>query len=339
MAYRSKIEWTDATWNPIVAIRRDTDKVGFHCERVSPACTNCYAATFNGRMLPARGTGLDYVRSSRDQVEIGIDNETLQQPMKWRKPRKIFPCSMTDLFGEFVPFELVDRVFAVMYNVCPRHTFQVLTKRPERMAEYLLDPDRVPKIACLAAAEFQERSGGVDVLDNGAVVDDLAAMWPLPNVWIGATMENQEWFDRRIEHLLRCQAAVRFVSAEPLLGPIEFHHSCIDQMIVGGESGHHDRPANIDHIRQIVHECQDSGTAVFVKQLGRRVRMTFSEWNDLTEGGTTNCNFVLDAPGSDYGTLRMIDSKGGDPSEWPADLRVRQFPRTAIEPSRRNSSR
>lgn len=115
MADRSKIEWTDATWNPIVARRLDNGKLGFACQKVSPACAHCYAELFNQRNLPARGTGLPYVQSSLEQVEILIDGKTLAIPLRWRRPRRIFVCSMTDLFGEFVRDPLIDRVFAMMF--------------------------------------------------------------------------------------------------------------------------------------------------------------------------------------------------------------------------------
>ena len=132
MADRSKIEWTDSTWNPIRARRRDNGHVGFHCEHVSEACRNCYAEGMNKRLF----TGLDYKPGNRDQVEIFLDEKTLLQPLRGKRPRKIFVCSMTDLFADFVADEMIDRIFAVM-ALCPQHTFQILTKRPERMRKYI----------------------------------------------------------------------------------------------------------------------------------------------------------------------------------------------------------
>jgi protein gp37 len=128
MSENSKIEWTDASWTPVRARRKDNGKVGVACVKVSPACKNCYAERFNMRNLPVHGTGLPYTVEALDQVEIFLDEEMLLVPLKWKKPRKIFVCSQTDLFGEFVPDEMIDRVFAVM-ALCPQHTFQVLTKR------------------------------------------------------------------------------------------------------------------------------------------------------------------------------------------------------------------
>lgn len=288
MADRSKIEWTDATWNPLVSVRKD-GKVGFHCEKVSPACAHCYAEAFNSRNLPARGTALPYTRASRDQVYIRLDEETRRQPLHWRRPRRIFVCSMTDLFGEFVPFGLIDHVFAVM-ALCARHTFQVLTKRPERMAEWF-GTDRFQAAgrhgAVLGSAHFELHA------------EDAVFDWPLPNVWIGVTAEDQPRADERIPHLLRCPAAVRFVSYEPALGPIDLrrlqgecsgctdpqsegthqmgtreHTSmvdgprAIDWLICGGESGPHARPMHPDWARSVRDQCQAANVPFFFKQWG-----------------------------------------------------------------------
>src|ERR1051325_4748653 len=123
MADNSRIEWTDATLNPIKARRKDTGKIGWHCEKCSPACVNCYACTFNLRNLPNGGTGLDYVASSRSLVDIFLDVTVLEQPLRWRRGRKIFLCSMTDLFGEFVPDEFIFDVWGMMRRA-DWHTFQ-----------------------------------------------------------------------------------------------------------------------------------------------------------------------------------------------------------------------
>jgi hypothetical protein len=142
----TKIEWADSTWNPIVARRLEDGKIGWHCEKVSPACAHCYAEAMNKRNLPGRGTGLPYDRRSRDQVEIEVHEPTLIKPYGWKRPRKIFVCSMTDLFGHFVPFGLIDRVFAAIYN-CQWHTFQLLTKRTRRARDYLTHPTTPFRIA------------------------------------------------------------------------------------------------------------------------------------------------------------------------------------------------
>lgn len=196
MSARSRIEWTDATWNPLVAYRGD--KRGWHCEKISPACDHCYAASMNKRSdgLVGIGTGLNYAPDSRAKLRFEIDEKTLRAPEKWRRPRRVFPCSMTDIFGGWHSDEQLDRVFAEM-ALCRDHTFQVLTKRIDRAHQYLSTPDRAERIG---------RVFGV---------------WPLPNVWLGVTAENQARAEERIPLLLRTPAAVRFLSAEPLLGPID----------------------------------------------------------------------------------------------------------------------
>lgn len=248
MGDKSKIEWTDATWNPIKARRRDTGKVGWHCERVSPACTHCYAATINMRNLPNGGTGLDYIASSRDLVEIFLDREVLDQPLRWRRPRKIFPCSMTDLFGEFVPMAIIRELWLVMREA-RHHTFQILTKRVERMAEVVAELSRTLGV--------------------------------LPNVHLGATVENQEYADRRRPFLLKTRAARRFISYEPALGPLNLWpwlsrpashengwHDGINWVIAGGESGSSARPAHPDWLRSVRDQCEKADVPFFFKQWG-----------------------------------------------------------------------
>jgi protein gp37 len=167
MGQNTEISWTDSTWTPIRArVKEDAAHVaqskgysslvhiaqkmaghiGPHCEHMSPACEFCYSDTNNSRCLPSNGTGLPFDRRSRDLVDIFLDEKILLQPLKWRQPKRIFVCSQTDLFGEFVPDEMIDRVFAVM-SLCPRHTFQCLSKRPERMSRYLNDKGRRSVIA------------------------------------------------------------------------------------------------------------------------------------------------------------------------------------------------
>lgn len=295
MADKSKIEWTDATWTPIRARRLDTGKVGVHCERVSPACTNCYAATFNKRNLPSHGTGLDFIVPNREKVEIFIDEEMLMAPSRWKRPRKIFVCSQTDLFGEFVSDEQIAEVFLVM-ALCKDHVFQVLTKRPDRMHRWMTTPsDR-----CIF---IKPKRKGADWI----ATDTLNRFgWPLPNVWLGVTAENQEWADKRIPLLLQTPAARRFVSVEPMLGAVDLRRymwpvhayweakyanydeclakggSCgysrqglvsaysvfLDQVICGGESGTGARPMQLKWARSLRDQCVNAGTAYFFKQFG-----------------------------------------------------------------------
>jgi protein gp37 len=234
MADRSKIEWTDATWNPVRArVIADSKigipaKVGFHCEHVSEGCRNCYAERQNMRGI---FTGLPYTRPMRDEVEIFLDEKTLLQPLHWKRPRKIFLGSMTDVFGDFVPDAMLDKIFAVM-ALCPQHTLQVLTKRSARMRAYLSEPSRhyhiarpvldlvisgkVPKHAVDDETWPVESEGDIDLPD-----DIKLGKWPLPNVWLGVSAEDQKTADERIPDLLATPAAIRWLSAEPLLGAMD----------------------------------------------------------------------------------------------------------------------
>lgn len=334
MSDGTKIQWTNATWNPIRA-RDSAGTTGWHCERVSPGCQNCYAERRNEKRF---GTGLPYNRKSRDLVEVFLDQSALTQPLHWRRPRRIFVCSMTDLFGEWVPDEVIDRVFAVM-ALSPQHTFQLLTKRPERMREYLSDPVMRPvkvsrAVMVLPFTAAQDSVVADTVLwgkraPDGGFVPAGFAQWPLPNVWLGVSVEDQDAADRRIPELLATPAAVRFVSAEPLLGALDlaridlstlpphphnpivelnaftglvsgmdeytFGRHGVDWVIVGGESGPGARPCDVEWIRSVVRQCQAAGVAVFYKQGGHHNRCPH-------------------------------DRKGGHFECFPDDLKVREFP-------------
>lgn len=205
MADKSAIEWTDATWNPI----RGT--AGRHvCQRVSPGCDNCYAATMTRRF-----GGPDYAMPGQPlNDEPRLDDRVLIEPLRWQRPRRVFVCSMTDLFGEWVPDEWILEIWLTML-MAKEHTFQVLTKRPKRMAEWL--------------ARIQQPIPG-----HKTFADEL---WPLANVWLGVSIElnSYAW---RAKVLSEIPAAIRFVSAEPLLGPLpSLDLAGIDWLIVGGESG------------------------------------------------------------------------------------------------------
>lgn len=235
MADRTGIEWTGSTWTTIRARNRATGRLGWHCVHVSPGCKHCYAESWN----KPRGTGLPFKPGHAADVEIILDERMLLQPLRWRAPRKIFVCSMTDLFADFVPDEMIDRVFAVM-ALAPQHTFQVLTKRAARMRDYLTDSDLSNRISaalgCMLDGDWVWTEGkrfrqaierlidvfaGMSTDDDGNIVyhDDP---WPLPNVWLGVSAEDQRRADERVPDLLATPAAIRFVSAEPLLGPIDF---------------------------------------------------------------------------------------------------------------------
>lgn len=214
----TNIEWTEKTWNPLRARRLDSGKEGWHCELVSPGCSHCYAAKQNKNIRGLRfGTGLEYVKGSRSFIETYLHEKTLVRPLSYREPHKIFVCSMTDLFGEWVADEQIDRVFAVM-ALTPQHTYQVLTKRPERMKAYLTARDLTNRV--IDAAFRMDCEGGAWMNCDHHIGGDQ--IMPLPNVWLGVSAEDQKRADDRIPLLLQTPAAVRFVSAEPLLGSISF---------------------------------------------------------------------------------------------------------------------
>lgn len=263
----SGIEWTNTTWNPTTG-----------CDRVSAGCDHCYALTMAKRL---KGMGSAKYQRDGDPKTSGpgfgltVHHDTLDAPLHWRKPRRVFVNSMSDLFHARVPSAFIAAVFDVMART-PQHTYQVLTKRHARLS----------------------------ALMRTAVPGEG---WPLLNVHLGVSAEIQGWADLRIPALASVPAAVRFVSAEPLLGPIDLTwdvHS-IDWVIVGGESGPGARPIELGWVRRIVEQCQAAGVAVFVKQLG-------SCWaRDNCWGGES---------------VARTDPKGGDWTRWPADLRVREFP-------------
>ncbi len=312
------IEWTDRTWNPVRG-----------CTRVSDGCRHCYAERvayrFSGAGLPYEGLARKVNgRPAWTGVLRHPTEDELLQPLSWRKPARVFVNSMSDLFHEALPDEVIDRVFAVM-ALAPRHTFQILTKRPFRMAQYVT-PMRRQRIE-----EAGERIQPSRPPAHWHYVSDWSARlstWPLPNVWLGVSCENQEAADARIPLLLQTPAAVRFVSAEPLLGPVDFSSWVwmktflaadgsgriptdeLSWVIVGGESGPGARPCDVAWVRGIVKQCQAAAVPVFVKQLGARPVDSVIRW--------------ADANNQALGTIH--DRKGGDTSEWPADLRVRAFP-------------
>jgi protein gp37 len=334
MSTNSAIEWTEATWNPIAG-----------CTPVSPGCLNCYAATMAHRldaMGQAKYRGLTVLHNGRRTFngKIATDVAALAAPLSWRKPRRVFVNSMSDLFHEEVADETIDNVFAIM-ALCHRHTFQVLTKRPQRMAAYF---DRLRQITNGAAyhhiCDAMRRIVDPETITRHVEDRPGVTRWPLDNVWLGTSVEDQQRADARIPHLLKCPAAVRFLSVEPLLGavsigeiksegvcyaPLEGYlddDPRIHWVIVGGESGPGARPCNVEWIRNIVGQCKAAGVPVFVKQLG-------ADPVEPVLGMEATRQVNQPFMGSGWAHLKLDDPKGGDPSEWPEDLRVREFPAKA----------
>jgi len=267
MGDRSAIEWTEATWNPVTG-----------CSKVSPGCTNCYAERLSLRF----GWSKHPWSAAHAAENVVLHPERLDRPLRWRRPRMIFTCSMGDLFHERVPFEFVSRVFQIM-DACRQHTFQILTKRPERMADWF----------AATKVEGPDFTGLAAVSMPDSMFTTLTDAWPLPNVWLGTSVEDQRRADERIPHLLRCPAAVRFLSAEPLLGAIDLGRACscgyycdesvghvdhpfwtpghatpIHWVIAGGESGPGSRPCELEWLRSIRDQCAAAGVPFFLKQLG-----------------------------------------------------------------------
>lgn len=340
----SSIEWTDRTWNPTRG-----------CSRVSEGCRNCYAerlaTRFSGPGQPYAGlvTVPDdgrHGQTGRARLNtrgkwngvVRLVPEKLAEPLRWRKPQRVFVNSMSDLFHEALTNEEIAAVFGVM-AACPHVTFQVLTKRAQRMHQWF-EWAHASRTTATAAWCFQQYAipalSALSAMQLSRAAKQPMPSWPLPNVWLGVSVEDQATADARIPWLLRTPSARRFVSYEPALNQASFvlwlmpgcvdclgtgvgegapceecggsgRRPHLDWIIVGGESGPHARAFDIQWARQVVQECRESGTAVFVKQLGSV--WAGAEWAKPGEGS--------------HGWNR----KGGDMAEWPEDLRVREFPR------------
>jgi protein gp37 len=210
---KTKIAWTDKSWNPATG-----------CVKVSPGCDHCYAQRFAERWRDIPGHAYEH------GFDIQIRPKRLTQPYRWMKPCRVFVCSMSDLFQPAIPFDYIAQVFDVMTSN-PRHTFQVLTKRPVRMLNFITDHKP-----------------------------------PLGNVWLGTTVENSTMALMRVPALQQIQAPVRFLSAEPLLGPLKLDLDGIHQVIVGGESGPWFRPMDPAWAMDIRDQCRAAGVAFFFKQ-------------------------------------------------------------------------
>ena len=244
----SKIEWTGQTWNPVTG-----------CTRASAGCDNCYAVTMTRRLAAMGQTKYDGLINPGKKHFNGIvkcHEDALDIPLRKKKPTTFFVNSMSDLFHEAVPFEFIAHIFRI-FKAAPQHTFQVLTKRPARLLEFYRwwDPTAVS-----AGCNFY------------------------PNLWLGVSVENQTAAEERIPYLLQVPAAVRFLSCEPLLGPLDLQMTCthdkvlrrhritwlemLDWVIVGGESGRNARPMHPAWARSLRDQCKEAGTAFFFKQWG-----------------------------------------------------------------------
>lgn len=315
MADRTGIEWTDATWNPVRG-----------CSRVSAGCQHCYAervaARFSGPGQPYEGL----IHPSTDgwNGKVRLVPEALQIPWRWSRPRRIFVNSMSDLFHPEVPFEFIAAVFWIM-SVTTRHTYQILTKRPERAleffkwlavygdedarkhGEFMMNTSRFIGRDPFTDLEWQMGDAIYDAAhqhpavkellwvpatDRSGGYDNCGPAWPLVNVWLGVSVEDQAAADERIPLLLQCPAAVRWISAEPLLGPVNLRHLRgnpgppalpehtvfnaihptapwkLDWVVAGGESGPGARPMHPDWARSLRDQCAAAGVPFMFKQWG-----------------------------------------------------------------------
>jgi len=252
----TSIEWTEATWNPIVG-----------CSLVSPGCTNCYAMRQAVRLSQNPATPQYHGTVTATKAgpvwtgRVNIAGErVVRAPLGRRKATAWFVNSMGDLFHENIPTEWIDRIFAVM-ALCPQHVFQVLTKRPRIMRAYMRDPEAPARVARAMAAE-----GG----------EGTQPPWPPPNVWLGTSAEDQVRAGERLPSLLETPAAIRFLSCEPLLGALDLAgldalgpgEPRVHWVIAGGESGPHARVLHPDWPRELRDQCARTGTAFFFKQWG-----------------------------------------------------------------------
>lgn len=284
---KTTIEWATDVWNPVTG-----------CSKVSEGCRNCYAEGIAKRFW-----------GNRPFTEVRCHEDRLTEPLHWRKPRRVFVNSMSDLFHPDVPELFVLRVFAVM-AMAPQHTFMILTKRPERMKEILASPTVQNDVWLMT--------------EKG--LDDCAPVWPLPNVWLGVSTENQQTADERIPLLLQTPAAVRFVSVEPMLGEVyltniqvssgEYENALdleewedlrdseevrssrmkgntLDWVICGGESGPHARPMHPDWPRKLRDQCKEAGTPFMFKQWGEWLPNVYGDKSIPmnTDFNKTHCHF------------------------------------------------
>jgi protein gp37 len=288
MSAKSKIQWTQRPGT----IGRTWNPVR-GCSIISEGCSNCYAMYGAHRMdsnprLKGAYSGLTRM-TERGPVWTGgirLVHEAIEQPFHWKEPSTVFVNSMSDLFHEGVPFHFISRVLEVIAKT-PQHTYIVLTKRPQRMREAL----------GARGTGFYTAEGPVPC--------------PQPNLWLGVSVEHQKAADERIPLLLETPAVVRFLSVEPLLERVNlggrFHEPKLDWIIVGGESGPRSRPCALEWVRSVVAQAQAASIPVFVKQLGALAM---------------NGSIPGEAPEYRWVTK---DRKGGDPAEWPEDLRKREW--------------
>lgn len=257
------ISWTEETWNPLRG-----------CSRISEGCRNCYAeavaARFSGKDQPYEGLAKSTKDGGRWTGKVVLVEDKLEQPLRWKRARRLFVNSMSDLFHETLSDLTISRIFDVMLKA-PHHTYQTLTKRADRMHEYLSTSKHLPTLP--------------------------------KNIWLGISVENQKAAEERIPFLLKSPAITRWLSIEPMLGPIVLKPEWlmgVDWVVVGGESGPDSRPFDINWARAIIAQCKMAGVAVFFKQYG--------------------------SAAMEAGVPLEYKGKGSEPEDWPKDLQIRNYP-------------
>jgi protein gp37 len=360
MGDKSMIEWTDATWNPVTG-----------CTKVSQGCKHCYAERVFPRAYNRQAVvrvGKDGIESTRvrEFTDVAVHPDRLEMPLRWRRPRRIFVNSMSDMFHEDVPDDFIVDVFATM-ALAPRHTFQILTKRPERMLTWLTRT-AAPRKGEVIGRAWSMLGHMPKYVHEGI----MQRPWPLPNVWLGVSVEDQETADERIPLLLETPAAVHWISAEPLLGPITFKlymlterpcFVCKEEDELGIARGAHSHPINCGWRHDLERvgkppqrERPGSGLdwVVVGGESGRHGRPFDIAWarSLMAQCRAANVPVLMkqlgvdprwngvsspEEPGWPTGILRndtgegnwrpmLRDRKGGDMAEWPEDLRVREYP-------------
>lgn len=343
------IAWTDATWNPIRG-----------CSRVSEGCRFCYAermaARFTGPGAPYEGLAKQTSAGPRWTGKVRLIEEHLNDPLRWTRPRKVFVNSMSDLFHEALPDSDVLRIFDVMREAHGRgHVFQVLTKRAARMRQFCSQLN-------FDGGDLNGRPHRMFLEDRGLNRQHQPISFAplMRDLWLGVSVENQEAADDRVPELLATPAAVRWLSVEPQLGPVDIskwlNHaadafdaanrqdrpgSCdhprggglclrcgpgatkIDWVVIGGESGPGARPFELKWARDLVEQCKVAGVAVFVKQLGEVPIVPEAEWR-AGPGRLLSATIRHLVPPGFVGL--KFTGKAGHPEEWPPELRVREYP-------------
>lgn len=322
MPNKTPIEWSDYSSNPIYVTTKESGKRGWHCDKPTAGCGHCYSETLNKRF----GTGLDYLARNADQLDFHLNEKELLEIIKLNnrlakknQTAKLFLCDMTDLFLEQHSDEMLDKIFAVI-AWCDNINFQILTKRPGRMEDYIAElwAGRSYEVAEILGSLFPDYQ--YDPYD--CVMESLANQ--IPNCQFGVSVENRrEKF--RIDILREIPVEKRFISFEPLLedlGPLNL--TGIHWAIFGGESGPGARPCNLHWIREGIQYCRQFGVAPFVKQLGSLPIISEDAWRNAPTTRILNHLNHKKCP-VNFVPILMSDKKGGKIEEFPDDLQIREF--------------